>query len=129
MTDASAPGRRTPSTSTSALTGSTTRSTDITSATSTRSIGSANERAPDTILPPGHSIVTRPDGTIEVVADGERLTKTIAFRVTPTEFVALQPFIDTFPNGAVTTAMRWLIQQPAVKEEMRRQVAASRTPA
>lgn len=81
------------------------------------------------ILPPGHSIVTHQDGTIEVVAGGERLTKTLAFRITPTEFVSLQPFIDTFPNGSVTTAMRWLIDQPVVRDEIRRRVTASRTPA
>lgn len=81
---------------------------------------------PDIKVPYGHTILVGEDGAIEVVATGERLTKTIAFRVTVTEFVALMPFFESFPNGSMTTAMRWLLDQPAIKAEMAARVAASR---
>ena len=81
---------------------------------------------PDIKVPYGHTIVVGEDGAIEVVATGERLTKTIAFRVTATEQVALLPFFESFPNGSMTTAMRWLLDQPTIKAEMAARVAASR---
>lgn len=79
------------------------------------------------IVPAGMEIITHPDGTLEVVASTEIRSKTIAFRLTPTELVNLQPFLDTFPEGSATQAMRWLLAEPGVRALMVVRVASTRS--
>lgn len=78
-------------------------------------------------VPPGFKVVEAPDGTVEVVKGDERLSRTVSFRLTPSEYVELMPFIDTFTNGSVTEAFRWLMADPAVKSAMTRRVQSSRS--
>lgn len=78
------------------------------------------------ILPPGHRAETRPDGVIEVVATNEAMTRTLAFRMEPSRFVALMPFFDSFPDGSYAHALRWLLEHPEVKLVMAQRVADSR---
>lgn len=85
--------------------------------------------APHIKIPPGHVLIEQPDGSFEVIASGEKLTKTIGVRVTPSEFVDLMPFMETFPNASMALGMRWLLAHPTVMAAMAERVAASRSPA
>lgn len=78
--------------------------------------------ADNIILPPGFVLIDNPDGTQEVVAMGERLNKTVAFRVTASEYMALLPFFEAFPGGRGSVALRWLVSQPEVMDVIRRKV-------
>lgn len=84
---------------------------------------------PNIKIPAGHLLVEQGDGSFEVVASGERLTKTIGFRVTPSEYVDLLPFMETFPNASMAHGLRWLFSDPAVRAVMAARVAAFRSPA
>jgi hypothetical protein len=90
----------------------------------------AGEVSADSIrVPPGFEAIEQPDGTTEIVATGERLSQTIAFRVTPSDYARLRPFFETFPDGSSTKALRYLLDTPEVKAAMAARVAASRIPA
>jgi hypothetical protein len=80
-------------------------------------------------IPPGTTLITHEDGTLEVIANGERLSKTVAFRVSPSEYVELIPLFETFTNGSVTQAMRWLLQEDEVRRVIADRVGRFRSPA
>ena len=44
-----------------------------------------------------------------------RLTHTVAFRLTPGEYLALLPFFEQFERGG-SEGLRWLINHPEVQE-------------
>lgn len=73
-------------------------------------------------LPPGFRLEATQDG-YRVVPAGERNTKTVAFRTTPTEYMRLMSFVDTFPTRQWGDAFRWLLSQPAVAGVMDGRVA------
>lgn len=81
---------------------------------------------PQIVLPPGYHMVTKQDGTTAVEPTGEVLTRTVAWRVTPTDYADLKVFFETFPNGSVAQAMRFLMDHPEVRAVMASRVAASR---
>lgn len=82
--------------------------------------------APPLVIPVGYILVER-DGEWVVERSDERLSKTVAFRLTPSEWAELMPFFDSFPSGSVTTAMRWLLSQEEVRVTTARHVALSRS--
>lgn len=43
----------------------------------------------------------------------------VAFRQTAGEFARMQPFFAAFEDRRMSTAMRWLLEQPAVVETMK----------
>lgn len=60
----------------------------------------------------------------------ERLAHTIAFRVTPTEYLELLPFFDCFAGdggGGSSAGLRWLLSQEATKATIRDRVSTQRT--
>lgn len=54
-------------------------------------------------------------GVFQVIPTGERLTKTVAFRLTPSEYLELLPFFEVFPGSKGSLALRWLMNQPEVQ--------------
>lgn len=84
---------------------------------------------PNLILAPGMSLVVHPDGRQEVVQSSEPLSKTVSFRVSTSEYVAMLPFFEAFPDARQTTAIRWLLAHPEVRLVMAQRVADSRIPA
>lgn len=48
----------------------------------------------------------------------EKLSHTVAFRVTSAEFLELLPFFEVF-DGQNSVALRWLLTQEQTKETMR----------
>ena len=50
-----------------------------------------------------------------------KLTHTLAFRVTPTEYLNLLPFFETFETQG--EGFRWLLNQPETQALMVRRVA------
>lgn len=68
-------------------------------------------------LAPGLHAVTR-DGVTHIEPSGERRDKTIAFRLTASEYLELQPFIDSFPQRQSGVAIRWLLENDDVRKVM-----------
>lgn len=68
-------------------------------------------------LAPGLHAVTR-DGITHIEPSGERRDKTIAFRLTASEYLELQPFIDSFPQRQSGIAIRWLLENEDVRKIM-----------
>ena len=79
---------------------------------------------PNVSLPPGFDMVETSPGVYQVVPTGERLTRTVAFRVPPSEYMGLLPFFEAFPGSRGSVALRWLINQPEVQAIMRTRVEA-----
>lgn len=50
-----------------------------------------------------------------------KLTHTLAFRITPSEYLELLPFFETFETQG--EGFRWLLSRPEVQELMARRVA------
>ena len=72
-------------------------------------------------VPPGFTVAELNDNTFYVSATGERLTHTVAFRLPPSEYLALLPFFESFPDSKGSVALRWLICQPEVQAVIERQ--------
>lgn len=72
-------------------------------------------------LPPGFRLVETPTGMV-VEPDGERLTHTVAFRLTPSEYLELLSFFEVFSGGRGSEALRWLLAQPEVRDVITRRV-------
>jgi len=82
---------------------------------------------PPVIVPAGFRLQEAPGGKFEIVRIDERLSETVAFRLTPSERVTLRPFIDSFASGSIGEALRWLVTHPEVRAVMASRVEASRT--
>lgn len=78
---------------------------------------------PNVSLPPGFNMVETSPGVWQVIPTGERLTKTVAFRLTPSEYLSMLPFFEVFPDGQQSLALRWLMTQPEVQELISARVA------
>lgn len=79
---------------------------------------------PDIVLLPNQDLVLDEHDQWRVVTRTERLTRTISFRLTDSEYAAVIPYINTFASGS--DAMRHLLfEVPAVREVMRGRVAAA----
>lgn len=85
--------------------------------------------APNIDVPVGYVLVESEDGGWRIEKSEERLSKSVSWRVTPSEMAMLKPFFDSFPGGKPTEAMRWLVNRPAVRAEMSTRVEESRTSA
>lgn len=85
--------------------------------------------SPQITVPPGYDLVHNNDGSVMVVRSNEALSRTLAFRVKPSRYVEMLPFIDSFPKGSITMAMHWLLDHPEVKLAMAQRVAETRQPA
>lgn len=48
----------------------------------------------------------------------EHLTHTIAFRVSPSEYLDLLPFFEAFETHLGSEALRWLVRHPGVRQVM-----------
>ncbi len=88
---------------------------------------SAAKKSPNPVqLAPGLVARQLPDGTPYIEPSGERKTQTVAFRVTPSTHAQLiAPLVDSFPDGQISTAFRWLLEHPAVAEVIRRKISES----
>lgn len=84
-----------------------------------------NEPSAQIIPPHGYRAVTSDGGVTTFEPTGELLDKTIGWRVTASEYASLLTFVEAFPQRTWSAAMRWLIDQPAVRQEMSQRVAAS----
>lgn len=71
--------------------------------------------------PPGFTVTEINKNSFYVQPTGERLTQTVAFRLPPSEYMALLPFFESFHDGRSATALRWLINQPEVMAVIERQ--------
>lgn len=76
-------------------------------------------------LAPGLHARQLEDGTTLVEPSGEHKTHTVAFRLTASGKAELMPFLDTFTNGQIGLAMRWLLEHPDVKRVMEERVAGA----
>ena len=75
-------------------------------------------------LPPGFRLVETPGGfTLE--RSDEKLTHTVAFRLTPSEYLDILPFFEVFSGGRGSEALRWLLQQDEVRDVISRRVRQS----
>lgn len=52
----------------------------------------------------------------------ERLTHTVAFRLTPSEYLRVLPFFESFDGGKGSDALRWLLSHEQVQALMRERV-------
>lgn len=52
----------------------------------------------------------------------ERLAHTVAFRLTPTGYLDILPFFETFESAQGSEALRWLLDQPEVQQVIRNRV-------
>ena len=55
------------------------------------------------------------------------LTHTIAFRLTPSEYLGLKPFFEAFDGGA-SEGFRWLLSQPDVADLILRKAQEATQP-
>lgn len=79
---------------------------------------------PDIVLLPNQDLVLDEHDQWRVVTRVERLTNTISFRLTASEYAAVIPFINTFASGS--DAMRHLLfENLKVREVLRERVAAA----
>lgn len=77
-------------------------------------------------LPPGMTLRETPTG-YEVVASREPMTKTVAFRLSTSEYTRVMALVECFPDKSWGAAMRWLLDDDRVKAVMaERIVLASR---
>jgi hypothetical protein len=85
----------------------------------------AAKKSPNPVqLAPGLVARQLPDGTTYIEPSGERKTQTVAFRVAPSTYVTLlAPLVDTFPDHQISTAFRWLLEQPAVLDAIRGKIS------
>ncbi len=89
-------------------------------------MSAANAAAKPIQLAPGLVSRELPDGTTYIEPSGERKTQTVAFRVAPSTHAQLiAPLVDSFPDGQISTAFRWLLEHPAVAEVIRRKISES----
>lgn len=87
-------------------------------------MSAANATAKPIQLAPGLVSRELPDGTTYIEPSGERKTQTVAFRVAPSTYVTLlAPLVDTFPDHQISTAFRWLLEQPAVLDAIRGKIS------
>ena len=54
-------------------------------------------------------------GGYEVVASKEPMTKTVAFRLPPSEYGTMMTLVETFPERSWGAALRWLISDDQVR--------------
>jgi hypothetical protein len=78
-------------------------------------------------VPAGHLLVETEDG-YRVVKSEVLLSKTIAFRLPAAEYASLLPFLESFPQRQWGVAMRWLFEQPEVKDAMQARMKAATRP-
>jgi len=69
---------------------------------------------PNIKLPPGMSLRETENG-FEVYVNKEPLTKTVAFRLTASDYVAAMSLVECFPDKSWGAAMRWLLQDATVR--------------
>jgi len=74
-------------------------------------------------LAPGLHAVIR-DGITHIEPSGERRDKTISLRLTAGEYLELQPFIESFPERQVGSALRWLLEHDDVRKVMAGRIKA-----
>jgi hypothetical protein len=67
-------------------------------------------------------LVEGPDGDFEIVKADRALDRTIGFKVTSEEYAAMLPFVESFHECTMSAAMRWLIEQPEVRDVMRHRI-------
>jgi hypothetical protein len=79
------------------------------------------------VVPEGYIAVER-DGRVIVERSGETLSKTMAFRVTPSTYSELVPFFESFPDGSPTSAFRWLLEHDDVRALMADRIRAQAKP-
>ena len=79
---------------------------------------------PDVTIPPGFSWVKKAKGW-ELVASGESRSHHLSFRLSATEYASVKPFLDCFATNSL--AMRWLLNDSAVKAAMAGRITDSTT--
>lgn len=65
------------------------------------------------------------NGCGSVANMNEHLTHTIAFRVSPSEYLDLLPFFESFETRGGSEALRWLVRHPEVRQVMAEQVTGA----
>jgi len=75
-------------------------------------------------LPPGMTLRETPTG-YEVVASREPMTKTVAFRLSTSEYTRVMVLVECFPDKSWGAAMRWLLDDDRVKAVMAERIASS----
>jgi len=80
-------------------------------------------QAPHLKVPYGYSVVETKDG-YEVVANGETLSRTIAFRLPASLYADLADLVETFPERSWAAAMRWLVSDSSVNEIISARIAS-----
>lgn len=68
-------------------------------------------------LPPGMTLRETSTG-YEVVASREPMTKTVAFRLSTSEYARVMSLVECFPDKSWGAAMRWLLDDDRVKAVM-----------
>ncbi len=69
------------------------------------------------------------DGNFVVVANKEPMTSTIAVRLPASTHAMLLPFVETFPERTLSVALRWLLDDPAVRSTIAGRVERNTTKA
>ena len=75
-------------------------------------------------LPPGMSLRETATG-YEVIASKEPMTKTVAFRLTTSEYSRIMALVECFPDKSWGAAMRWLLDDDTVKTVINERIAQS----
>lgn len=77
---------------------------------------------PSIKLPAGMTLRETPTG-YEVIASREPMTKTVAFRLSTSEYSRIMALVECFPDKSWGAAMRWLLEDDRVKTVMAERIA------
>jgi len=77
---------------------------------------------PSIKLPAGMTLRETPTG-YEVVASREPMTKTVAFRLSTSEYSRIMALVECFPDKSWGAAMRWLLDDDRVKAIMAERIS------
>jgi hypothetical protein len=80
---------------------------------------------PEIKVPIGMSLVQMSDGSYEVVANHEPMSKTVAFRLPASTYNDVLAFVESFPDKGWGSAMRWLLSEPDVRAKIATKIAES----
>lgn len=83
--------------------------------------------APTIKLPPGMLLREDGAGGYEVVNSKEPMSKTVAFRMTPSNYTIMLNLMETFPERSWGAAFRWLLNHDTVTDVIANRISSSFT--
>ena len=83
---------------------------------------------PKVKVPHGFSLIQTPTG-YEVVANGETMTRTVAFRLPASLYADVAELVETFPQRTFAAALRWMLADEEIRRIIKSRIDARTTQA